>query len=65
MMACRHGSWAKISGGGNGMWLKNPIRRSGPRLAQHPRHQLQLVVLDPDGGAVVRMAYDGVREPFG
>ena len=36
----------------------------GPRFAQQPGHQLQLVVLDPHGGAVVCMAYDGVGEPL-
>jgi hypothetical protein len=29
MIRRRQGSWANSSYGGNGMWLKNPIRRSG------------------------------------
>ena len=45
----RHGSCWNSSAGGNGMCRKKPIRRSGPQLAQHLRHELELVVVHPHG----------------
>ena len=37
------------------MWLKNPIFRSGRRRRSTGRHQLELIVVDPDGGTWSRL----------
>ena len=58
----RQGSCAKSSTGGKGMWLNQPIRTSGPQLAHHRRHELQLVVVHPDGGALGGDLADGLGE---
>ena len=47
MISVRHGICMNSSTGGNGMCRKKPMVRSGRSIAQHLRHQLQLVVLDP------------------
>ena len=64
MICRRHGSCTNSSDGGNGMCRKKPIRRSGRTLAQHRRHQLQLVVVHPDGGTAARPPRGGVGEPL-
>ena len=46
--SARRGSCMNSSGGGNGMCRKKPIRRSGRSARSMRRHQLQVVVLDPD-----------------
>ena len=48
---------------GNGMWLKNPIAQVGALLAQHPRHELQLVVLHPHRRALGGHLGGGLGEP--
>ena len=45
--------------------VEEPDLQVRPGLPEHLRDQLELVVLHPDGGALGRMADDGVGEPSG
>ena len=62
MISVRHGICMNSSTGGNGMCRKKPMVRSGRSIAQHLRHQLQLVVLHPHRRALRRGARRGLGE---
>ena len=62
MISVRHGICMNSSTGGNGMCRKKPMVRSGRSIAQHLRHQLQLVVLHPHRRALGGRARRGLGE---
>ena len=49
--------------GGNGMWLKKPMRRSGRSSRSIRGHELQLVVVHPHGRAAGGLGRDDLGEP--